>query len=51
MAELTLLEQSLADAWGLALAAAGVTELVEERTHDVTLLLAVRRMRADAREA
>lgn len=51
MAELTLLEQSLADAWGLALAAAGVTELVEERTHDVTLLLALRRMRADAREA
>jgi hypothetical protein len=50
MAELTVLQEKLAVAWGLALAAATLTEKVEERTRERTLLLELSRMRDDARE-
>jgi len=50
MAELTVLQEKLAVAWGLALAAATLTEKVDERTHDRKLLLELSRMRSDALE-
>ena len=50
MAELTVLQEKLAIAWGLALAAATLTEKVDERTPDRALRLELSRMRADALE-
>lgn len=47
---LTVLEQKLAEAHGLALAATVVTTKVGERTEDVRLLDPLRTMRADADE-
>lgn len=47
---LTVLEQKLADAHGLALAAIDVTKLVEERIDDVELRGRLRAMRKEAEE-
>lgn len=50
MAELNVLQEKLAVAWGLALAAVTLTEKVESRTPDPSLRLDLSRMREDARE-
>ena len=50
MAELTVLQERLAVAWGLALAAVTLTEKVEERTPERSLRLELSRMRDDALE-
>jgi hypothetical protein len=47
---LTVLEETLGDAHGLAIAAASVTALVEERVHEVDLRGELRTMRAEAKE-
>jgi hypothetical protein len=50
VAELTVLQEKLAVAWGLALAAATLTEKVDDRTPDRALRLELSRMRSDAVE-
>jgi hypothetical protein len=50
VAELTVLQERLAVAWGLALAAATLTEKVDERTPDRSLRLELSRLRSDALE-
>lgn len=47
---LSVLQEKLAEAHGLAMAAATVTERVKERTDDAELSAALRRVRADADE-
>jgi hypothetical protein len=48
---LSVLQQKLGEAHGLAMAAAVATERVQERTDDAALLVELRRLRADAEEA
>jgi hypothetical protein len=48
---LSMLQQKLGEAHGLAMAAAIVTERVQERTEDAALFVELRRLRDDAEEA
>lgn len=48
---LSVLQEKLGEAHGLAMAAATVTEHVQERTDDAELFVELRRMREDAQEA
>ena len=48
---LSVLQEKLGEAHGLAMAAATVTEHVQERTDDASLYTELRRMREDAEEA
>lgn len=48
---LSVLQQKLGEAHGLAMAAAVVTERVQERTDDAALVVELRRLRDDADEA
>ena len=48
---LSVLQEKLGEAHGLAMAAATVTEHVQERTDDAALYTELRRMREDAEEA
>jgi hypothetical protein len=48
---LSVLQQKLGEAHGLAMAAVTVTERVQERTEDAALFVELRRLRDDAEEA
>ena len=48
---LSVLQEKLGEVHGLAMAAATVTEHVQERTDDAELFVELRRMRDDAEEA
>jgi hypothetical protein len=50
VAALSVLEEHFGDAWGFALAAVTVTDLVEARTVEPSLLVVLHRMNADGLE-